>query len=396
MPGRYKARVSVELVDRDWNTAIHAGLGRDSSSFRVVCPFVKERVLTRLIKDHRPGELRLVTRLKLADFADGVSDIAALRAVLQAGGQVRGVRDLHAKVFLFGTSRAAVTSANLTTRGLAGNHEFGCVSEEAAFVDACSGYFNVLWDAASTDVTSQQLEDWEHLVSEHLDGGARPAAVAALPDFGATVNVTATALPDLAPPGWPAESGQAFVKFFGEGSNRADHDASTLGEVRRSGCHWACTYPADKRPRAVRDGDTIFVGRLVARPNDTMIFGRVIGREHRDGQDDATPQDVTLRPFKKKWPHYVRVHHGQFVAGTLDNGVSLAELMDTLGTDAFASTRANAVTGHGNTDPRKAFRQQPHVRLTPEAAAWVTARLEEAFRLHGTVPTEALDQLDWP
>ncbi len=46
--------MSVELVDRDWNAAIHAGLGRDSSSFRVVCPFVKERVLAGLIKDHRP------------------------------------------------------------------------------------------------------------------------------------------------------------------------------------------------------------------------------------------------------------------------------------------------------------------------------------------------------
>lgn len=120
--------MSVELVDRDWNAAIQAGLARDSASFRVVCPFVKEPVLARLIKNHRPGELRLITRLKLADFADGVSDIAALRIVMRAGGQVRGVRNLHAKVFLFGTARAAVTSANLTTRGLAGNHEFGCIS----------------------------------------------------------------------------------------------------------------------------------------------------------------------------------------------------------------------------------------------------------------------------
>lgn len=388
--------MGVELVDRDWNTVMQAGLGRDSSSFQVICPFVKERVLAGLIKDHRPGDLRLITRLKLADFADGVSDIGALRATLQAGGQVRGVRDLHAKVFLFGTTRAAVTSANLTAKGLTGNHEFGCVSEELAFVNACSAYFDALWDAASIDVTSQQLDDWEGLVSEHLDQGARPGAAAGLPDFGATVKASGAWLPDVVSPGWPAESGQAFVKFFGEGSNRADHNASTLGEVQRSGCHWACTYPADKRPRAVRDGDTIFVGRLVARPNDTMIFGRVIGREHRDGQDDATPQDIALRPFKKHWPHYVRVHHGQFVAGTLGIGVSLAKLMDTMNADAFASTRANAAAGHGNIDPRRALSQQPHVRLTPEAAAWVTRQLEEAFRLHGTVPAEALDQLDWP
>lgn len=388
--------MSVELIDRDWRSAISAGLDRDPSSFRIICPFVKRQVLTSLITQHEPRGLRLITRLNMADFAAGVSDLHALRAVLDAGGNVRGVRDLHAKVFLFGSTRAAVTSANLTARGLTSNHEFGCISEETTFVQACSAYFDSLWDAAKIDVTREQLDGWELLLDEHLDSGARPAAAAALPDFGATVSGTATALPDLAPPGWPAESGQAFVKFFGEGSNRANYAATTLGEVQRSGCHWACTYPADKRPRAVRDGDTVFVARLVRAPDDTIIFGRVIGREHRDGHDDATPQEIALRPFKQKWPHYIRVHHGQFIAGTLSNGVRLAELMDTLGADAFASTSANAAAGHGNTNPRRALRQQAHVRLTPAAATWVTARLEDAFRLHGTVPEESLDQLDWP
>lgn len=396
LPCRYKGCVTVQLVDRNWNTAIDAGLALDPSSFRVICPFVKHQVLTSMINGHNPGELRLVTRLKLADFADGVSDIAALRDVLEAGGQVRGVRNLHAKVFLFGNSRAAVTSANLTTKGLNGNHEFGCVSDESAFVDACSAYFETMWKAAGTDVTFQQLDDWGNRVSQHLDGGARPGAADGLPDFGTTVNLDENALPALAPRGWPAESSQAFVKFFGEGSNRADLDASTFDEVKRSGCHWACTYPAGKRPRAVEDGDTIFVGRLVGRPNDTMIFGRVIGRKHRPGQDDATPEDVSRRPFKERWPHYVRVHHGQFVAGTMRNGVSLTELMNNLGAESFASTSRNAAAGNGNTDPRLAFRQQAHIKLTSQAATWVTARLEEAFRLHGRVPTDELDQLDWP
>ncbi len=49
---------------------------------------------------------------------------------------------------------------------------------------------------------------------------------------------------------------------------------------------------------------------------------------------------------------YVRVHHGEFVAGTLRNGVRLSELMDTLGSDAFVSTQNHARTGSGNTDPR--------------------------------------------
>ena len=56
-----------------------------------------------------------------------------------------------------------------------------------------------------------------------------------------------------------------------------------------------------------------------------------------------------------KWPRYIRVHHAEFVAGTMENGISLNELMDTLGTDSFVPTQRNAAQGQGkNTNPRRA------------------------------------------
>ena len=389
--------MAVDLVDRNWGDALRAGLARDRAEFRVVCPFITQRALAGLLDHRRPEGLRVVTRANLADFADGVSEIGALRAVLDAGGKVRAVRGLHAKVFVFGTTRAAVTSANVTTRGLAGNHEFGCISEEPAFVDASAAYFETMWAAAGPDITRLQLNRWDALVAEHLRGGARPAGAALLPDLGTAVPTAPPPTPaDTVLPGWPAESGNAFVKFFGEGDNRADRTATAVGEVERAGCHWACTYPLGKRPRAVRDGDTIFIARLAQKPHDTVIFGRAIGLEHHDGDDDAAPDEIALRPFKARWPHYIRVHHGEFIAGTLANGVSLNDLMEELGPDAFASTQANAVAGIGNTNPRKALRQQAHVRLAPQGAAWVSARLEQAFRIHGMIPAAELDRLDWP
>lgn len=326
---RYKGNMSlVELVDQGWAAAIRDGLSRDSTSFKIVCPFIKAKILTDLLDNHQPGDLRIVTRFKLADFADGVSDIEALRAALDAGGQVRGIRGLHSKV---GGSRAAVTSANLTSRGLDGNHEFGCVFEEPEFVTTCEAYFDELWAAAEPNATYARLQEWQGLVNQHLDH-ARPGTSLGLPDFGAILPAApAEGLPEVAPPGWSAESENAFVKFFGEGHNRLDRSYPSLEEIQRSGCHWACTYPATRRPRAVRDGDTLFVGRLVRDPNDTMIFGRAIGRAHRPGNDEATPAEIADRPFKKNWPNYIRVHRGEFVAGTLDNGVSLSELMSTHG-----------------------------------------------------------------
>lgn len=387
----------VELVDQDWAKAIDGGLSRDATAFRIICPFIKEKILRDLLDSHRPDLLRVVTRFKLADFATGVSDIAALQVALEAGGRVRGLRGLHSKVFIFGNTRAAVTSANLTRGGLAGNFEFGCVSEQPEFLAACRAYFDGLWELAGPDLTVGQLQEWNDVLDSYLDTGGPPGAALGLPDFGAVPPAApAQGLPALAPAGWPAESGQAFVKFFGEGHNRLDKSYLAFEEVKRSGCHWACTYPATKRPRAVRDGDTLFIGRLVGSPNDTMIFGRAIGRAHRPGKDEATPAEIEARPFKSKWPNYIRVHHAEFVAGSLGNGVSLGELMDDLESDAFLSTQQNASRGHGNTNPRAAFSQQAAVRLTPEAAAWVTVRLEAAFAAHGTVPGDELHRLDWP
>lgn len=63
---------------------------------------------------HHPGRVQAITRFNLADFAEGVSDVAALQELLKVGARVRGVRNLHAKLYVFGKSRAIITSFNLT------------------------------------------------------------------------------------------------------------------------------------------------------------------------------------------------------------------------------------------------------------------------------------------
>jgi hypothetical protein len=383
------------LVDQNWGTELAEGRRLHGAALRIVCPFIKVRPIVELIGETRPQLLEVVTRFNLADFGRGVSDVAALRAILDAGGHVRGVRGLHAKLFLFGDARAAVTSANLTSRGLATNHEFGCVSEDGPFIAACRSYFNRLWKAAAgSDLTAAQLDEWDAAVVAFLASGGRRELEARLPDHGVVADAGLATRPVM--PGWPAESRQAFVKFFGEGGSRVPWTFDTFEEVRRAGCHWACTYPSGRRPRQVADGDTLFTAQLVKAPHDTLVFGRAIGMAHVAGKDDATTAEIQARPWKARWPHYVRVHHAAFVAGPLAHGVRLSEVMDALGTNAFASTERNQRQGRGNLNPRAAVRQQAAVRLTGSAAAWLSERLERAFDTHGCVPAEQLALLDWP
>lgn len=393
--------MTLRLVDADWGLELTAALKADPSELLILCPFIQTGALERLLSLH-PKAIRVITRFNLADFADGVSDLAALRKVLTLGGKVRGVRGLHAKLYLFGDSCAVVTSANLTAAALDRNAEFGAVLQGAGEIASCRSYFDQLWSRAGSDVTDAQLAGWQDVVARHRAAGGWQGGSMGLGDFGADaaqgVGSGAPATP-ATPVGSVSLATQSFVKFLGMGSDRVTLGVSTLSEVERAGCHRILAYPKGKRPTGVDDGALMFVGRLTRQDgdNDIRIFGRAWAYAHEPDVDDATWADIARRDWRKTWPHYVRVRDAEFVNGTMANGVSLNELMSTLGADAFAATQSNRTANLAkgartlNENPRTAYRQQPAVRLSTVGQAWLTARLQQSFALHGALPKATLD-----
>lgn len=317
-----------------------------------------------------------------------------LRLLLDRGARVRGVHALHTKLYLLGGKQAVVTSANLTDAGLRSNHELGFSVRDARAVQRCQQYFAWLWERAGEDLAAEQLAAWEQQIAAYLPAEAPPVPAYGLPDLGARGVLAERSGANV----WAASAGQAFVKFFGQANERVDPVSPTLQVLADTGAHWSCTYPTGRRPRRVRDGDTMFPARMVIDRDgpDILVFGRATAYAHVEGSDDASAEDKQRRPWRERWSHYVRVDHGAFVSGTLSNGVSLGELMDELGAAAFASTLENARRGQGNINPRRAYGQQPDVRLSPRGHAWLEGRLDEAFARHGTLTDADRAQLDWP
>ena len=381
------------FVERGWHGEFIDALRADASELRIICPFIKARAIGSLLSC-RPTMVRVITRFNLADFAEGVSDVDALQQLLDVGGRVRGVRNLHAKLYLFGESRAIITSANLTESALRRNYEFGVVADDAKIIEQCRAYFDSLWQNAGSDLERHQVNAWEEVIIAHRVRGGRTNEAGGLADFGVDAG-----LPDPPSSRVPlivADAPHAFVKLLGTGSDRLSLTVPTITEIENSGCHWAVGYPRTKRPAGVNDGAVIFIGRLTQDPNDIRVFGRAIGMKHQPGRDDATPADIEHRPWKETWPRYIRVHDAEFVAGAMANGVSLKELMDNLEADVFLSTQRNAAEGQGNINPRFAYRQQAHVQLSVQGFSWLSQRLQAAFDAHGKVPEDTLDNLDWP
>ena len=336
----------------------------------------------------------MITRFNLADFIEGVSDVDAVGMLLAAGPRVRGIKNLHAKLYLFGTNRAIITSANLTKAALTQNQEFGVVADDAAVIAACRNYFDELWQRGSTaDLSRDMLDCWADQVTHHRLASGRARRAKELGDFGADAGLTPS--PPVSLPPSVADADQAFGKFLGNSDEPGPVSQATIEVIQHEGCHWALAYPATKRPRSVEDGAIMFMARFTDE-RDIRIFGRAIGIKYHPGRDDATAEDIERRPWKREYPRYIRVHHAEFVAGTMANGISLSELMDTLGSDSFAPTQRNAAHGTGNTDPRRAYRQQAAVELSPQGMVWLGERLQAAFDKHGKVPQDILEELDWP
>lgn len=114
---------------------------------------------------------------------------------------------------------------------------------------------------------------------------------------------------------------------------------------------------------------------------------------------------VVMTPQRLIWRGVLGKITGAITSGLLipssspvhwKTGIQLSRLKAAFGSNAFATTKTNAANGVGNTDPNRAYLQQPAVRLTPEAASWLSDQFEVAAAKHGRLRRGDLLDLDWP
>jgi len=372
--------MSIQFLDSEWMSYFKEAMQKTCNEVRWIAPFIQWKPISDILGSSKI-RVRLITRYNIGDFWKGVSDLGALEQLLERGAEIRGVKGLHSKVYLFDSHHAFVTSANLTNSGLERNREYGLLGIDD-LVAHVSAYFEDLWSHAGPTLTPRQLNVFK---ADLLNNESSRKADDVLPDHGAVIGqsdrITAT---------------HGFVKFFGSGNNRADRSMPIAEEIERSGCHWACTYPRNKRPRSVETGALMYFGRFVHSPNDILVYGRGVGRRYVEERDDALAAEIRLRRWKRDWPHYIRVNDPVYVRGALSDGISLNKLMEELGSNAFSSTQRHANAGSGNTNPRRAYSQQAAVELTVEALAWIDARFTSRLATRGRLSTTDLWHLDWP
>ncbi len=375
--------MNFRLVETGWDAEFgHAANGCEAK-LRIITPFLQPDAVRSLLVKH-PTKVSVITRFNLDELFRGVNSVQALRDLLNAGAEIKGIQHLHAKAYIFDDAQAIVTSANLTHAALVRNHELGFVVRDPAMVAECQRYFDGLWRRAGSVLTLAELRSMEAELKTARAKGINIASTG-LGDRGTNLGYPPAA--SLMPSGF-ALGREAYVKFSGIGSGRVPLSVPTLDEVKGSGMHWACCYPIGKAPRQPQADDTMFLARLTSTPhgNDITIYGRaVVTRAHDNARDVANAAEKEVRSWKKDWPNYIRVHSPEFVAGTLANGVQLSQLVNTFAEFSYASTERRALKGETRIKPRHSVRQQASVHLSQRAKVWLNGQLEAAFASHGTL-----------
>ena len=165
----------------------------------------------------------------------------------------------------------------------------GVVTEDETILKNCKDYFDKLWLSDSKNLERKQLDDWYKQITEHNKFFKETDNKDInLGDFGAVI------LDD---------GNQAFVKFLGTTNNRKPVSYPIRKQLIQSGSHKWLTYPSSRRPKNVKDGDIMFIGRFTDE-RDIRIYGRAIGKAHIPGQDKATKEEIDKRKWLEKWGNY--------------------------------------------------------------------------------------------
>jgi len=133
---------TVELLPSPWAVTFYSLVGTAQEELLIASPFLSHEPLKKIVSivgdQRRSCEIHvdILTNLAVDSLLSGTLDVAGLLYLAQSlpNSTVTYLPSLHAKIYVVDTRVAVVTSANLTSKGLAGNHEYGVLLRDPTLV----------------------------------------------------------------------------------------------------------------------------------------------------------------------------------------------------------------------------------------------------------------------
>lgn len=325
----------------------------------------------------RSEKVKLITRYNLNDFRSKISSLSALKKLVEEGAEIKGIKNLHSKVYLFDNKSIIIGSANFTSGGFLNNYEYGIKTTDNDTIIQTVAYFESLWNIGNEILTLPKIEEWEKEIEQSKVIFKNDE----LSDYGKIASIQGSS------------NKKYFIKLFGKNDFRVSLDYTAKEEIIRSHCHWALTFSGKKgRPRKYNDGDIVYMASMLY-GTDYAIFGKGIALKHIDKRDVASETDIDEIDWKKYWPIYIRVKNTCFIDSSMGNCPKMSELINSLKYDSFDKTQSRHLNGEEDLNVWASLRQQADVQLSELAAEWLENKFQEAKMKFGTIPQEYINNL---
>ncbi|HLF50937.1 phospholipase D family protein [Flavobacterium sp.] len=348
-----------------------------TKELKIVSPFITDNMVTHLLDNWKGNKIQVITRYNLNDFRSGVSSLKALRRLIEKDVEIKGIKDLHSKAYIFDANSMIITSANFTNGGFFNNHELGIKSESEVQIKETLDYFNKLWSFNNDLLETNKINEWQKIIAENRI----TTAGANLKDFG--TSIIRKVIGDK----------NYFIKFYGRGNERANWNEDVVDIINGTHCHFAITFPEGiGRPTRYNEGDVVYLARMIE-DQEYAIFGKAIARKHDRIRDIASNEDKKHIEWKEEFPIYIRVHSVKFLNTTFKNCPKMGVLMNELGYECFKKTKERHDNGEENINPRLSLMRKPDIWLSEEGAFWVEQRFNEAKKKFSLVPQTFIDGL---
>jgi len=106
------------VIKNPWVSEFKNLLKHAEKEVLLASPFIKHDIAGLIADLVKPSvKTRYLNSFKLTNFYQGSSDLSALKLLLGKGVSIKSHHQLHAKIFIFDSKRAVITSSNLTNGG---------------------------------------------------------------------------------------------------------------------------------------------------------------------------------------------------------------------------------------------------------------------------------------
>lgn len=160
---------NFEVIKSPWINKFKELVMTTRDSFTFTSPFIKLSAINLIMKNKKHDfAIKGLTSFRLRNFERGASDLDAIKYLLQNNkAKLKNIANIHSKIYIFDSSTAVISSANLTPSGLKGNVELGILLKQKTLVKELNNYIETLFldKEKSFDITNEIINESENILN---------------------------------------------------------------------------------------------------------------------------------------------------------------------------------------------------------------------------------------